>query len=92
MGANTFPLYNQSLALESLNQSLALESLKDQLGFLVTIILGGDSLFSQNKKTRNQCPAPGEGRRDAALHARVREPHRKKIKKIINFNSQSIQF
>jgi len=40
MGANTFPLRNQSFALESL---------KDQLGFLVTIILGGDSHFTQNK-------------------------------------------
>ena len=45
-GANTFPLRNQSLALESL---------KDQLGFLVTIILGGDSLIhKQKKRPRNQ--------------------------------------
>ena len=41
-GANTFPLRNQSLALESL---------KDQLGFLVTIILGGESFIHKNKKT-----------------------------------------
>ena len=39
--ANIFPLYNQSPVLESL---------KDQLGFLVTIILGGDSLIHKNKK------------------------------------------
>ena len=44
-GANTFPLRNQSLALESL---------KDQLGFLVTIILDGDSFIHKNKQTRNQ--------------------------------------
>jgi len=40
-GANTFPLRNQSLALEFL---------KDQLGFLVTIILGGDSLIQNKEK------------------------------------------
>ena len=45
MGANTFPLRNQSLALESL---------KDQLGFLVTIILGGDSLLHKKQRPRNQ--------------------------------------
>jgi len=46
MGVNTFPLRNQSLALESL---------KDQLGFLVTIILGGDSLIHNKKqRPRNQ--------------------------------------
>jgi hypothetical protein len=53
MGANTFPLRNQSLALESL---------KDQLGFLVTIILGGDSFIHETKK-----PKSIEDRRDAAL-------------------------
>jgi len=56
MSANTFPLRNQSLALESL---------KDQLGFLVTIILGGDS-FTNKTKT----PKPIEDRRDAALRSR----------------------
>jgi hypothetical protein len=49
MGAKTFHLCNQSLALEYL---------KDQLGFLVTIILGGNSLIHKNKKPRNQFPAP----------------------------------
>jgi hypothetical protein len=45
MGAKTFPLRNQSIALESL---------KDQLGFLVTLILGGDSLFhNRNTPTIN---------------------------------------
>ena len=39
-GAKTFPLRNQYLALEYL---------KDQLGFLVTIILGGDSPFHKTK-------------------------------------------
>jgi len=57
-GANTFPLRNQSLALESL---------KDQLGFLVTIILGGDSLYPQSKQ---KTPKPIEDRRDAALRPR----------------------
>jgi hypothetical protein len=45
MGANTFHLRNQSLALESL---------KDQLGFLVTIILGGDSFIHKKNRPRNQ--------------------------------------
>ena len=49
-GANTFPLRNQSLALESL---------KDQLGFLVTIILGGDSFIHKNKKPEINSPLPG---------------------------------
>jgi len=44
---------------------LALESLKDQLGFLVTIILGGDSLFTK-QRPRHYSPH-GEGRRDIAL-------------------------
>ena len=43
-GANTFPLRNQSLALESL---------KDQFGFLVTKILDGDSKEpNQQNKTK----------------------------------------
>jgi hypothetical protein len=33
---------------------LPLESLKDQLGFLVTTILGGDSFIHKNKRPRNQ--------------------------------------
>jgi len=41
MGANTFPLRNQFFALESV---------KDQLGFLMTIILGGDFLIHKTKK------------------------------------------
>ena len=49
-GANTFPLRNQSLALESL---------KDQLGFLVTIILGDDSFIHKNKKPEINSPLPG---------------------------------
>jgi hypothetical protein len=43
MGVKTFPLHNQSLALESL---------KDQLCFLVTIILGGDSLIHKTKTVK----------------------------------------
>ena len=46
-GVNTFPLRNQSLALESL---------KDQLGFLVTIILGGDSFIHKNKNPEINSP------------------------------------
>jgi len=38
MGADTFPLRNQFLALESL---------KHQLGFVVTIILDDDSLYNK---------------------------------------------
>jgi hypothetical protein len=56
-GAKTFPLHNQFLALKSL---------KDQLGFLVTIILGGDS-FIYKTKTPKSIPAPGKGRHDIAL-------------------------
>jgi hypothetical protein len=52
MGVNTFPLRNQSLTLQSL---------KDQLGFLVTIIPGGDSLIHKTKK-----PKSIEGRREGA--------------------------
>jgi hypothetical protein len=48
-GANTFPLCNQSLALESL---------KDQLGFLITIILSGNSLIKQNKNFDMESPLP----------------------------------
>jgi hypothetical protein len=56
-GAKTFPLRNQSLALESL---------KDQLGFLVTIILGGDSFFHQTK-TPTSIPATRKDCRDVEL-------------------------
>ena len=52
-GANTFPLRNQSIALESL---------KDQLGFLVIKIPGGDSLLHKKQKT----PKSIEDRRSAA--------------------------
>jgi hypothetical protein len=43
LGANTFPLRNQFLALESV---------KDQLGFVVTIILGGDFLIHKTKQKK----------------------------------------
>jgi hypothetical protein len=56
-GAKTFNLHNQSLALESL---------KDQLGFLMTIILGSDSLFHKTK-TLTSFPAPRKGRCNATL-------------------------
>jgi len=54
-----------------MQSTLALESLKDQLGFLVTIILDDDSLIHKTK-TPKSIPAPGEGRRNVALIARVR--------------------
>ena len=52
-GADTFPLRNQSLALESL---------KDQLRFLVTKILGGDSK-EPNQQNRTKRKSPVECRK-----------------------------
>ena len=56
-GANTFPLRNQSLALESL---------KDQLRFLETKILGGDSK-EPNQQNRTKRKSPVECRKNKLI-------------------------
>jgi hypothetical protein len=51
------------MGLKNNNNTITIRSVKDQLRFLVTIILGGDSFLHKKQKT----PKSTEDRHDTAL-------------------------